>query len=524
MNFSELMMGSITADQTTAIFKNETRQTGPGKSSGNSFAQIMDSRMNGTSVKTENIAVQSSSKGFVEQGEPLYKSYRQLRESIQKTGSKDGQTVGKASSEDKIEWQDDGKSKKSKGTEKTTSNNVMQILAQLLGVDQAVLSKLLTENGVSPETLNSLESAEDPALILSDALGLEPVQEGTLRTLLEMINGTAATDSQSEEIPVMIPFDSQSQLSHEASEIDDSADAKAEMPKTDMDPVIEQLLAKISDKLDEFAERLLSEQDTVKDEIGKLLAPMLKESENIKQNVVEEGKTLDLGSDPIEGIKDTDGKSVRETKSKGEDTDEKNDLQMKDGNQEQGIAPKPVQQGDESIQYMLANTASDSAGTEATGRIASQKQTVPAREIIGQIVEKAGTVITQDKAEMVMELKPESLGRISLKVITENGIVMAKFVAESRQVQQVLETNMQMLKDSLERQGINVQSLSVSVRQDGRQQEENNRQQYGNTQRIGNRRSMTGAKAVEGIAAGYVEAETVKNPYMWESSTINLTA
>ena len=520
MNFYEIMMGSITGNQATASFGTEAGQTGSDKSGGISFTQILDSRMNDTSIRAVNLrntaetstARQPASEGSVEKSESLYKSYRQVKESIQRTGANERHTVRKASSEDKVKWDEDGKSKKSE----ETSANVMQILAQLLGVDQEVLNRLLAENGISPETLNSLENTDEATLILSDTLGLDPAQEDTLRTLLEMIKGTIAADSQSEDIPEGIPFDPATQ---EASEIAGAAGGKT--PKTVLDPVIEQLISKISDKLDEFTERLVSEQDTVEDEIEKLLAPLLKKSEAVKQNVIEEGQTT--GSDPNEDIKGIDEKSLQESKLQEEDTGEKNDLQGKDNGGEQGLLPKPAQQGDESVQHMFMNTASDSTGTSDVGQIASQRQTVPAREIIGQIVEKAGAVITQDKAEMVMELKPDSLGRISLKVVTENGIVMAKFVAENRQVQQVLETNMQILKDSLERQGINVQSLSVSVRQDGRQQEEN-RQQYGTTQRIGNRRSMTGAKVVEGVTAGYVEANAVRNPYMWESSTINLTA
>ena len=524
MNFYEIMMGSITGNQATASFGTEARQTGSDKSGGISFTQILDSRMNDTSIRAENLrntaetstARQPASEGSVEKSESLYKSYRQVKESIQKTGANERHTVRKASSEDKVKWNDDGKSKKSEETENISSTNVMQILAQLLGVDQEVLNRLLAENGISPETLNSLENTDEATLILSDTLGLDPAQEDTLRTLLEMIKGTIAADSQSEDIPEGIPFDPAAQ---EASEIAGAAGGKT--PKTVLDPVIEQLISKISDTLDEFTERLVSEQDTVEDEIEKLLAPLLKKSEAVKQNVIEEGQTT--GSDPNEDIKGIDEKSLQESKMQEEDTGEKNDLQGKDNGGEQGLLPKPAQQGDESVQHMFMNTASDSTGTSDVGQIASQRQTVPAREIIGQIVEKAGAVITQDKAEMVMELKPDSLGRISLKVVTENGIVMAKFVAENRQVQQVLETNMQILKDSLERQGINVQSLSVSVRQDGRQQEEN-RQQYGTTQRIRNRRSMIGANAVEGVTAGYVEANAVRNPYMWESSTINLTA
>ena len=71
----------------------------------------------------------------------------------------------------------------------------------------------------------------------------------------------------------------------------------------------------------------------------------------------------------------------------------------------------------------------DAASSVQPGSAATN--TAAAREIIRQITERAAVVLTREKAEMVMELKPESLGRLSLRVVTENGIVMAKFVAEN---------------------------------------------------------------------------------------------
>lgn len=90
--------------------------------------------------------------------------------------------------------------------------------------------------------------------------------------------------------------------------------------------------------------------------------------------------------------------------------------------------------------------------------------------VIRQVIEKAGTILSENKTEMVMQLKPESLGKISLRVIHERGEIIARFVAENDQVKSILESNMQLLKDSLQRSGVSVQSLSVSVGQQDAQQ------------------------------------------------------
>lgn len=91
-------------------------------------------------------------------------------------------------------------------------------------------------------------------------------------------------------------------------------------------------------------------------------------------------------------------------------------------------------------------------------------------DVLQQVVEKADTLHNEGKSELIIQLKPESLGKISLRVIHERGEIIARFVTENEQVKAVLESNMQFLRDSLQRNGVSVQSLSVSVGQHDQRQ------------------------------------------------------
>jgi len=100
--------------------------------------------------------------------------------------------------------------------------------------------------------------------------------------------------------------------------------------------------------------------------------------------------------------------------------------------------------------------------------------------------------------------------------------VMAKFVAENQQVKQILETNMQTLKDSLEKQGLNVQGFSVSVGQDSRNR-------YGKQKEYDRNNRTISIKTSSSINVGYGTVDQQPgiqrlNAYKWGSSTINLTA
>jgi flagellar hook-length control protein FliK len=81
---------------------------------------------------------------------------------------------------------------------------------------------------------------------------------------------------------------------------------------------------------------------------------------------------------------------------------------------------------------------------------------------------------------------------------------------------------MQLLKDSLEKQGLSVQGFSVSVRQDSyRGAGENNQYKPGEKEE----KSKTGV--ISGInASNEINLEKLQrlNPYTWSDSQINLTA
>ncbi len=87
-------------------------------------------------------------------------------------------------------------------------------------------------------------------------------------------------------------------------------------------------------------------------------------------------------------------------------------------------------------------------------------------EIMKQVLETAKVLTDGEKSEMTMELKPDGLGKLTLKVITEQGMVFAKISAENSQVKGIIESNMDLLRDTLEKQGMILNGIDVSVGQD----------------------------------------------------------
>lgn len=88
---------------------------------------------------------------------------------------------------------------------------------------------------------------------------------------------------------------------------------------------------------------------------------------------------------------------------------------------------------------------------------------VEAQELIDQIVKKAELLIKQNASEIKIDLKPEFLGKMTIKLVVEEGVLTARFLTENQQVKHLLESNLNTLRQSLEAQGIRVEKTEVNV-------------------------------------------------------------
>lgn len=116
----------------------------------------------------------------------------------------------------------------------------------------------------------------------------------------------------------------------------------------------------------------------------------------------------------------------------------------------------------------------------------SETVTVPSKvqigDIIKQIAEGAKISVTdKSKGEAIINLKPPNLGKLLMEVMVDKNVVTAKITAQNSDVKNIIEANINQLKDSLSQQGMHVDSLMVSVGTggffDGRHQQGHERHQ-----------------------------------------------
>lgn len=100
----------------------------------------------------------------------------------------------------------------------------------------------------------------------------------------------------------------------------------------------------------------------------------------------------------------------------------------------------------------------ETAEVQSTASVAPQKD----YEVARQIVEQARLLRMPEQTEMVIRLKPEHLGELTLKVsVAASGAVNATFHTDNASVRAIIETSMIQLKHELQAQGLKVDNVGV---------------------------------------------------------------
>lgn len=90
-------------------------------------------------------------------------------------------------------------------------------------------------------------------------------------------------------------------------------------------------------------------------------------------------------------------------------------------------------------------------------------------DIINQLSNKIFTSLKEDKSEMIVQLKPDILGKIILKVSLSDDVLSAKIITQSQETKNIIVTQLDELRDTLSRQGYTIGKLDVDIHQDGSQ-------------------------------------------------------
>lgn len=539
MTLKELMIGSMQSSQGTSVFQTggQTNSIKAGKDRNySSFDLILSKKLNNadkqTILKTNKYEAAVSrneldTESVRTNSKSRYLTFQEANENNRKSATENNSVQEKLQESNKDNKSEDINKEEQKDALRNVPANMLQLFAQAMGLDIRELQNLLKEAGITSEGFNSQKNISDTAADLSQLLALSDEQKAALEKLLQMMGDTLNSQlSTLKKESQTFPADASTEegVSQKAEPDAIRTTVEASDSRSISDTVLdsglvdEKLSMQIKRKLDEVGKQLEAGQGSLEKELKELILPLQEKTVGKTQIPLKQDAQV-MSTELAEQAPSTVGTmNEQEMGNAAEDNEgqemdsEQTEVMKQPVTIAKEVQPQPV--------FSVVQPDNTNAAAVIEKTVAAPVQN---REIINQIIENAKVVISADKSEMVMDLKPDSLGRISLKVVTENGIVMAKFVAESQQVRQVLESNMQLLKDSLEKQGMNVQGFSVSVRQDS-SRSDTNKSQYEKTGTGNTGRTLQRITGLEGQMAGFLEPTGRTSPYQWESSTINLTA
>jgi flagellar hook-length control protein FliK len=129
--------------------------------------------------------------------------------------------------------------------------------------------------------------------------------------------------------------------------------------------------------------------------------------------------------------------------------------------------------------------------------------------VAGQIVDNARLITRAANSEMVIKLKPEHLGELTLKIAVDNGTVSATFHTASAEVRSAIEASLPQLRQDMASQGLKVDYVGVYASLDhffaNDQRHAPQQQQVPTARRQGGDESYTDAVAA---AAGLPDSRT----------------
>lgn len=168
-------------------------------------------------------------------------------------------------------------------------------------------------------------------------------------------------------------------------------------------------------------------------------------------------------------------KNIEEMKTVFSGGHDEGTFSSKDGNSQKAVKEDTLSSSDEKAvqkndQQVFQNTVvlkpvSDQTGpgqTEQTG-IDKQSPVVNKEDILNQVYDKIKVLDSNGTSELHVNLKPDQLGDVSIKLVMEKGAINARITVENSSVKNIMETSMSQIKEHLKEQNVNVSHLTVYV-------------------------------------------------------------
>jgi len=152
----------------------------------------------------------------------------------------------------------------------------------------------------------------------------------------------------------------------------------------------------------------------------------------------------------------------------------------------------------------------------------TQESKVDTKSIIDQVNQKISGEIKSGKTEITMSLRPESLGKVDINLVSEKGVVTAQITTENSQVKEVLNKEIDILKQKLQDQGVNLDKVVVKIQEPA--QTNNTNSNFNQDSQKFNQTSQNASNSSDFNSSKQAQDQTGQNHVKYNSSDFNAEA
>ncbi len=279
-----------------------------------------------------------------------------------------------------------------------------------------------------------------------------------------------------------------------------------------------------------FLSELLGDKNPVfsNDDEVKLIKDILNTLENLLENMGDDEDKTDLNFEEMMVAMENQGEkaSQNEQSSLSEETkqevsvevtEEPSKIEVVDLRKEQKSSDNNLK-GDTQFTEVLVKE--DLAKTDANFEIKPVEK-INTAEIIDQIVTKVKVVLEDGKSQVEMKLNPEHLGKVGIKLVSENGTLKGTFTVENETVKHAVEQNLINLKAQLEESGIKIEKIEVALASTGEEKQFNDKE---NTERQFNNKKSNKNKNTYGTIEEIDSLDEIVVDERMEESIVSYSA
>ncbi len=185
----------------------------------------------------------------------------------------------------------------------------------------------------------------------------------------------------------------------------------------------------------------------------------------VEENVADKFIATDEETVDVENIKQVDNLAEQQLN----ETDNANSETSFSGEESEGEELSKSEKAESAINGPL-NELTDSVLKEIEVALEERVDEVTATRMVREIADNITVAIREKLTSLEMQLNPESLGKVTVLLATEEGGITAKITAETEMAKNAIEQQLTILKDNFEKQGLKVTDIEVTIASHGFEQ------------------------------------------------------